>query len=206
MAIRCTKKPLLLTFVGALLLLGASGCVRSQPVTYNAPEPERVTARQFGRTETGVRYYVDSRGVQHVIAREVSDPSAGGGIYYYVENDEHPYFLDASGQLYYRDPWGRIYPIEAINPGNVAYGTGPYVGLPYGGETYGGATYGGAVQGAGAPMMEPAWPATTGESCASQYEKCMSGCQGISPRQAYDRPNCISNCEVIRSQCLNRQP
>lgn len=189
MVVKKINLPLSLMFLGMLLVVGAADSAHSQPpptvyVNPAASPPAPVATGHFVRTPTGQIYYMDAMGVQHLIARSVTPP--GGGIYYYVEGDERPYFVDEYQRLYYRDPWGMIYYIENINPGR-------------------GVVYGVVVQGGPpvvvAPPMVPAMPA---ESCASQFDKCMYGCSGISPRQAYDRPNCMSNCEVIRSQCRDR--
>ncbi|MFP5257754.1 MAG: hypothetical protein ACLGQH_01905 [Acidobacteriota bacterium] len=177
--------PLFIMFVGMLLVPGAATRAHSQPLppvyVYPAPPPPApVATGHFVRTPTGQVYYVDAMGVQHLIARSVTPP--GGGLYYYVEGDERPYFLDENQRLYFRDPWGNIFYIENMRPG-------------------GGAVYGGVVQGSPPPMMVPLAPTMPAEPCVVQWQKCLDGCSGISPRQAYDRPNCLNNCEVIRSQC-----
>jgi hypothetical protein len=126
---------------------------------------------------------VDSQGALHLITRQVIEsPGAAGGLYYIIEDDDRPYYRDQNGRLYYRDSSSRTYYIEDVRPGR----SGETVIIQRGPEGY-------------APMT----PARSMESCESQWQDCMSGCNGISPRQPYDRPNCIKNCDVIRSGCLS---
>ena len=172
----------------ALALLSVSilpGCAKTQQET-QAPPPVAAPQYQgprFVHDASGQDYYVDSRGALHlVVRRAVEVPGSGGGIYY-IEDDTRAYSIDQSERLYYRDSSGVIHFIEEVRPGR-AMETVIITRQP---ERY-------------APMA----PARSMESCESQWQTCMSGCNGISPRQAYDRPNCISNCEVIRSGCLGR--
>lgn len=180
MIFRHINLPFFLMFVGMALVAGVADYAHAQspPLVYvypAAPPPAPVATGNFVRTPTGQLYYVDATGAQHRIASAVTPP--GGGLYYYIEGDERPYFIDESQRLYSRDPWGNVYYIENMRPG------------------------GGAVQGGASPLMIPLAPAMPAQPCAIQWQKCLDGCSGISPRQAYDRPNCISNCEIIRSQC-----
>ncbi|WP_043639973.1 hypothetical protein [Desulfovibrio sp. TomC] len=185
MVFRRINLPLFLMFVGMAFVVGVADCAHAQPPTLvyvypAAPPPASGATGNFVRTPTGQLYYVDATGAQHRIVSAVTPP--GGGLYYYVEGDERPYFIDESQRLYSRDPWGNVYYIEQMRSG-------------------GGAVYGGVVQGSASPMMVPLTPTVPVEPCVIQWQKCLDGCSGISPRQAYDHPNCISNCEVIRSQC-----
>lgn len=119
----------------------------------------------------------------HLVTRQVAQPISPNGILYYVEDDDRPYSLDENQRLYTRDQSGRMYYIEDVRPGRsvesqvIVYERAPY-----------------------RDMM----PAYSQESCASQYEKCMSGCQGLSRREAYTYQTCVNNCETIRSGCSGR--
>jgi hypothetical protein len=185
-------------------------------------------ARRLMVTETQQRFYVDSLGRMHHIVREVTQP-AGGGTVYYLENDTRPYFMDAGQRLYYRDPAGGTYYIEDVMPiqpsGPVvvypqAYPQAAYPqAYPQGyAPTYpqaypqagadprsGPGLYytepgpAAAVPAGGYPMSMS--PASSGQSCASQYQQCRAACEGISRSQAYTKPQCISNCETIRNNC-----
>lgn len=229
MATKCIRIAALWMLFGSLLVLGAAGCVRRVPppeayappaaVAPSAVTPAPANVRRFVVTETQEHYYVDSRGGMHRIVREVTPPT-GGGLFYYVENDERPYSIDEVQRLYYRDPSGKTYYIEDVNPARVvtpeeAMRAGVPSGIvpPTYPQTYPTTypptypqTYPQTYPTTYPMAYPPAYPTTypmayPRESCASQWEKCMSGCQGISPRQAYSRPECISNCEAIRSNC-----
>lgn len=199
MSIRRNTAITLLLFSGLLSLLVLPGCERHRVPNENqmqmgqgsmgkhpeaqVSETPRVPSGQTTMVAPGPRfivqsgqeYYVDSRGALHEVVRH--EVVAGGGLYYLV-GDERPYYVDESGRLYYRMPSGEVVYYEDVAPP-------PAVVIP------------------GQPVYVPA-PAVSRESCESQYRECMSGCNGISPRQRYDRPNCISNCEAIRGGCLGR--
>lgn len=170
---------------GALSMLFAAGCARQPPKeTYGrrSGDVAEITAKQrfIVRGENQQRYYVDSRGGLHLIAREVPQPSGIGGALYYIENDERPYYLDEGQRLYYRDSTSRVYYIEDVRPGRIMEP-----------ETI-------VRESRPSVIVTPAAPR---ESCASQWENCMSGCRGISPRQSYTRPECVSNCDTIKINC-----
>ncbi|MHC1710970.1 MAG: hypothetical protein AB9872_02280 [Solidesulfovibrio sp.] len=167
----------------SLLVLGAAGTARSQPqpetyVRSGTINQERSGGR-FVRTGTQ-RYYVDRSGRRHLIIREVTEPTAPLGMLYYIENDEKPYYVGEGERLYSRDQSGRVYYIDEANQGGTI-GSGVIIiddisprSVP--------------------PMMQR-------ESCASQYDKCMAGCQGVSRSERYTRPMCLNNCETIRNGC-----
>lgn len=168
----------------SLFVLCSAGTARSQPFpeTYTRPGPivRGQASGHFVRTETQHRYYVDSMGRRHLIVREVIEPTAPLGILYYIENDNNPYYVDEGQRLYSRDASGRIYYLEeARQGGNIQSGIIMRDNRPSM-----------VVQ----PMMQR-------ESCASQYQKCMAACQGISRREAYTKPVCINNCEIIKNGC-----
>jgi hypothetical protein len=175
-----------LVLAGLASVAGIYGCARNQqPVEMNAQPPaavaEPVVVKHFVVTD-GRHYYVDSKGALHLIVREVQEPAGAGGLFYYIENDEHPYYLDQGERLYYRDSSGRLHYVEDVEPGAVVE---PEVIIRR--------TTPGVV-------LEPR-SMVPPQSCSEQWEECMSGCQGISPRQSYDRPGCIENCDTIRSHC-----
>lgn len=174
------------------------GCQRKEPMTDRAnmaaaPASEPISGPRFLR-QSERDYYVDQYGALHTITRR--EGMTGGGIYY-IEGDERPYMLEPSGRLYYREPEGRVIYLEEVNPGGSAH-------MMAGSPQY-------MHPGGSAHMMEGApshmYPAGTGmhwQSCESQWQNCLEGCETISPRQRYDRPNCIRNCEAIRAGCTGR--
>ncbi|UJX41196.1 hypothetical protein K9F62_00380 [Desulfovibrio sp. JY] len=171
-------------FIFSLLMLCLASPACSQPFPETYTRPGTVVHEQAGghfvRVGTQHRYYVDSMGRRHRIVREVIEPSAPLGMLYYIENDDHQYYVDEGHRLYTRDTSGRVYYLEEVGQrGNVQSRTTMRENRPYM-----------AVQ----PMMQR-------ESCASQYGKCMAGCQGISRREAYTKPVCINNCEIIKNGC-----
>ncbi|EKO37858.1 MAG: hypothetical protein B193_3464 [Solidesulfovibrio magneticus str. Maddingley MBC34] len=145
--------------------------------------PQTTTVRSFVRTDTQQEYYVDSRGGLHQVTRQVTQPTGLSGILYYIEDDDRPYSLDENRRLYTRDQSGRIYYLEDVRQGRTIESRvivqNP---IPYRDMT----------------------PTYSQESCAHQYEKCLYGCQGLSRREAYTRPTCINNCEIIRNGCNGR--
>ncbi|MFP5223476.1 MAG: hypothetical protein ACLGSA_14390 [Acidobacteriota bacterium] len=169
---------------GLLVALNIPAFAKRQVIQVQpAPAPQSYQGQRFIHDANGQDYYVDSKGALHLITRRVVEaPGVMGGLYY-IENDDRVYYIDQSQRLYYRDSSGGIHFLEEVRPGRpmetVIISRQP--------ETY-------------APMT----PVLSRESCESQYQSCMSGCNGISPRQTYDRPNCISNCDAIRSGCLGR--
>jgi len=170
--------------VFSMLVFCSAGTARSQPFpeTYARPGsavPEQTRGR-FVRTDTQQRYYVDSLGRRYLIVREVVQPSAPLGILYYIENDDRPYYIDEDQRLYTRDQSGRMSYIDEVGQDQV---NEPRV-----------------IMRRGSPSMYNQ-PMMQSESCASQYAKCMSGCQGISRKESYTKPTCINNCEVIRNGC-----
>ena len=185
--------------VGLLAFLSLPGCTRHRVPDENqmqmgqgsmgqgsgtqvsqAPQVSQVPQGPRFVTQSGRDYYVDSRGALHLITRQVIEsPGAAGGLYY-IEDDDRPYYRDPSNRLYYRDPSNRTYYIEDVRPGRSET-----VIIQREPERY-------------APV------ARSMESCESQWQSCMSGCNGISPRQPYDKPNCIRNCDIIRNGCLGR--
>lgn len=202
MRIKSSTSVALLLFICFLAVLIFSGCARHRDPVENqtpmgqgslgrsaddkAPQSPQISQAPQGPriiTRSGQDYYVDSNGALHVITRRVIEvPDAGGGLYY-IEDDDRPYYIDQSNRLYSRDSTGRTYYIEELRPVRpVEREATPRVPEAY------------------APMA----PARSMESCESQWQSCMSGCNGISPRQPYDRPNCIRNCDVIRNGCLGR--
>jgi hypothetical protein len=187
MTTACNRIIVLCLFAGSLSVLYAAGCARQPPQeTYgrrSGDVAEVTESRRFIVRGENQRYYVDSRGGLHLIAREVPQPSGIGGELYYIEGDERPYYLDESQRLYYRDSSGRVYYIEDVNPGKV---NEPEV-----------------IIHESRPSMIVS-PSESRESCASQWESCMSGCQGISRRQSYTRPECIRDCEIIRNNCRDQ--
>jgi hypothetical protein len=190
-----TNSLLLALAAGSLLVLGATGCARHETPVSDlaqarqappAPASEHIAGKRFVLTETGQRYYVDSRGMQHTIVREVTEPSGVGGVFYYIEDDDRPYYVDQSERLYYRDSSGRMYYIEDARPGRSSESQ--------------------VILRADRPaMVETFSPALSRETCSSQWESCMEGCKGISPKQTYDRPNCIRYCDQIRNNCTDRR-
>lgn len=172
-----------------LALLSASslsGCANKQQVTQAPPPvaaPQPYQGPRFVHDASGQDYYVDSKGALHLIVRRVVEvPQSVSGLYY-IEDDNRAYSIDQSERLYYRDSAGGIHFLEEVRPGRPM-GTVIISRQP---EVY-----------------VPAAPTWSRESCESQWQSCMSGCNGISSRQTYDRPNCISNCDAIRSGCLER--
>jgi hypothetical protein len=171
---------------GALSALYATGCARQPPQeTYGrrSGDVAEVTATQRFIVRGEQRYYVDSRGGLHLVTREVPQPSGIGGVLYYIEDDDRPYLLDESQRLYYRDSSGRMSYIEDVRPGRA--------NEP---ET---------IIRESRPSMHVT-PSELRESCSSQWESCMSGCQGISRRQSYSQPECVRDCEIIRNNCQDR--
>jgi len=174
----------------SLLVLCSASPARSQPYPETYVRPGTAVTEQAGghfvrsghfvRTETQHRYYVDSMGRRHLIVREVIEPTAPLGMLYYIENDDNPYYVDEVQRLYSRDGSGRIYYLEdARQEGNVQS----------------------RVFMTGNRPSTVIQPIIQRESCASQYGKCMSACQGISRREAYTKPICINNCEIIKNGC-----
>ena len=198
MLIRRNTALILLLLSGLLSLLILPGCTRHRDANENQvqmgqgslgggtsartdqvpPMVSQVPPGPHFVVQSGQDYYVDSRGALHQIVRR--ETVSGGVLYYYIEGDERGYLVDESGRLYYREPAGRIVYYETLSPSATETVVAP-----------------------SQPVYLPA-PAMSAESCESQYQECMSGCRGISPRQTYDRPNCMSNCDVIRSGCLRR--
>lgn len=185
MFIKRTHTALLFLLAGLLtpfILPASAPCQTRVYVEPQAPQPEPRQGSRFVRSNDGRDYYVDSKGALHLITRQVIEsPGAAGGLYY-IEDDERPYSRDQGDRLYYRDSSGRTYYIEDVRPGRP----GETIVIQHGSGMY-------------APMAQ----ARSYESCESQWQTCMSGCNGISTRQKYDRPNCVSNCDVIRSGCRN---
>lgn len=178
MSIRRNTAIILSLFSGLLFIMVLPGCGKRQQAAYEPPSATIAPAQSSRIVRRADRdYYVDSRGALHLIVRRSVE--TGGGLYY-LEGDERAYVLDQAGRLYYREPTGRILYFEEVVPGETA-------------ETV-------VVPSQPAYVTAPAMR----ESCESQWQDCMSGCNGISPRQRYDRPNCISNCEAIRRGCLDR--
>jgi len=222
MATNRIKRLALWTLSGSLLVLSLAGCARRQPPpeTYANPAavaPAPSNSRRFVVTETQEHYYVDSRGAMHRIVREVMQPPGGGGIFYYVENDPQPYYIDEAQRLYHRDPSGNIYyiedmtPIQAAGPREMAPPSSPPVYLAPSGPVYMAPTGPGYITPVVPGYMTPAAPTYLAptymaptypsESCTSQWQRCMDACQGLSRREAYTRPECVNNCNVIRSNC-----
>lgn len=187
MTIKSTSTISAMLFIATLLVLSTADIAQSQrygtSVRQQTYVPESTTVRRFVRTESQQDYYVDSRGGMHQVTRQVTQPTGLSGILYYIEDDDRPYSLDESQRLYTRDQSGRVYYIEDVRPGRViesrviVQDSTPYRGM---------------------------MPAYSQESCTQQYEKCMYGCQGLSRREAYTRPTCVNNCEIIRSGCSGR--
>ena len=180
----CTLTGML--FIFSLLIFGSTVPAHSRQYQSYGNQPTYVpetTVKRFVRTESQQEYYVDSRGGMHLVTRQVTEPTGLSGILYYIEDDARPYSLDESQRLFTRDQAGHVYYIEDVRPGRVIESrvilqdNAPYRGMA---------------------------PAYSQESCSSQYEKCMSGCQGLSRREAYTRPTCVNNCEIIRSGCSGR--
>lgn len=177
---------LILPFLAGLMLFAGSQAqaqAQAQRVYVVPAEPAPVHVRTFVITDTGKHYYVDSKGGLHEVVRQTVESQGGGGLYY-IEDDDRPYYLDQSGELYYRDSSGRVRYIEEVNPGR-AMQPGMII-REEAPQTYVAVT-------PGPPMPR--------QSCASQYQECMDGCQGISPRQQSDKPNCMSICDQIKSTC-----
>ncbi|MHC1789744.1 hypothetical protein [Solidesulfovibrio sp.] len=174
-------------FAASLLVFSTAVQAQSRRYETSVHQPayvqESTISRRFVRTESQQDYYVDSRGGMHRVTRQVTQPAGLSGILYYIEDDDRPYSLDEGQRLYTRDQSGRVYYIEDVRPGRVIESrvivqeSVPYRGMP---------------------------PVYANESCAHQYEKCMSACQGLSRREAYTRPTCVNNCEIIRSGCSGR--
>lgn len=184
MSIRKCTTFVLFTFVGLFVAISTPAFAKRQVIQVQpAPSSQSYQGQRFIHDAGGQDYYVDSRGALHLITRRViEDPGVMGGLYY-IEDDDRVYSIDQSQRLYYRDSSGRIHYLEEVRPGR-AMDTVIISRQP---ETY-------------PPMAQ----ARSMESCESQWQSCMSGCNGISSRQKYDRPNCISNCDVIRSGCRGR--
>ncbi|WP_243358262.1 hypothetical protein [Fundidesulfovibrio terrae] len=178
MSIRCMKLVLLSSFSGLLLLLILPGCAKQQAASRSTETVVAPAPAPRIVRQAEQDYYVDSRGALHLIVRQ--EIQTGGGLYY-IEGDERAYISDPTGRLYYREPTGTVIYIEDLSPPPQA------VIIPRQPEVY-----------------VPVAPARSMESCESQWRNCMAGCEGISPRQRYDRPNCISDCEAIRSGCPGR--
>jgi hypothetical protein len=163
-------------FSGLLSMFALPGCSRHHEAAYESPPAATISPAPSSHIvrRADRDYYVDSQGALHLISRRSMETE--GGLYY-LEGDERAYVLDQSGRLYYREPSGRILYYEEVTP----------------------------VQTVVVPS-QPTYMAApvTRESCESQYQQCVSGCNGISPRQRADRPNCMSNCEAIRSGCPGR--
>lgn len=215
--------------IGSLLILGLTGCVRRTPppAAYVTPattvQPAGAYAsqpnvRRFVVTETQQRYYVDSQGRMHHIVREVTQPA--GGMVYYIENDARPYYIDESQRLYYREPTGGIFYIDEVKPIQPSGPSGVYPQHGYHPGYYASPQSGPGLyytvpdsrspgyQQPGYPQTyypqagyQTGYPAMSSESCASQYQRCVDACQGLSRREAYTRPQCLSNCETIRNNC-----
>ena len=173
--------------LGSPLLPGLTDAAQARryetTVRQEVYQPQTTTVRSFVRTDTQQEYYVDSRGGLHQVTRQVTQPTGLSGILYYIEDDERPYSLDENRRLYTRDQSGRIYCLEDVRQGRVIESRGIVQdSTPYRGMT----------------------PAYSQEPCAQQYEKCLYGCQGLSRREAYTRPTCINNCEIIRNGCGGR--
>jgi hypothetical protein len=183
MGTKCSRTIALGMFVLSLLVLCSAGTARSQsrPETYvrTGTVPQEGTSGHFVRTGTQ-RYYVDSMGRRHLIVREVTEPAAPLGVLYYIENDERPYYIDEGERLYSRDQSGRVYYIDESNQGGTI-----------GSETI--------IMEERSPRSAPMMMQR--EPCASQYEKCMAGCQGVSRSERNTRPMCLNNCETIRNGC-----
>jgi len=185
MSIRKSTTLFVFMFVGLFVAMSTPAFAKRQQVIQVQPAPssQSYQGQRFIHDAGGQDYYVDSRGALHLITRRVTEaPGVMGGLYY-IEDDDRVYSIDQSQRLYYRDSSGRIRYIEEIRPGR-AMDTVIISRQPEG--------------------YVPAAPAWSMESCESQWQSCMSGCNGISSRQKYDRPNCISNCDVIRSGCRGR--
>ena len=174
-------------FIASLLVLTTAGQAQSRRYGTSVNQPtqvqESITVRRFVHTESQQEYYVDSRGGMHLVTRQVTQPGGLSGILYYIEDDDRPYSLDEGQRLFTRDPSGRIFYIEDVRPGRVIESR---VAVP-------------AIV-----AYRGRQPAYTQESCAYQYDKCMTGCQGLSRREAHTRPTCINNCEIIRNGCSGR--
>lgn len=184
MTITCSRTITYWLFAFSLIGLSVANPANSQPPQESYSRrtiivPESSPSRRFVRTETQQSYYVDSRGGMHLITREVTESTGTGGILYYIENDDQPYYLDEGQRLYTRDASGNVYYIEDVRPSRINEPRGvilenrPSIGM--------------------APIQH--------ESCSSQFNKCMSGCQGVSRSERYARPECINNCETIRNAC-----
>ncbi len=199
MSIRRHSPVVLFLFVGMLSLLILPGCQRHRvpddnqmqmgqgpqgrnPSAQVSEVPTVLPANRVAPSprfvvQSGQDYYVDSRGALHqVLRREVV---SGGGLYY-LEGDERGYLADEHGRLYHRESAGNILYYEDASPRVVETRVVP-----------------------GKQVYMPA-PVIGRESCESQYQECMSGCQSISPREAYDRPNCVSMCEQNQRGCQGR--
>ena len=177
-ALLCIGSPLLPVLTDSAQARRYETTVRQEVYT-----PQTTTVRSFIRTDTQQEYYVDSRGGMHQVTRQVTQPSGLSGILYYIEDDDRPYSLDENRRLYTRDQSGRIYYIEDVRQGRVIESRVIVpVPIPHRGMT----------------------PVYAQESCADQYEKCLYGCQGLSRREAYTRPTCLNNCEIIRNGCNGR--
>jgi len=180
---RITLKLLLL--VGLLVTLSIPAFAKQQQVIQIQPAPSSQAdqSQRFVHDAGGQDYYVDSNGALHLVTRRVIEvPGVLGGLYY-IEDDDRAYSIDQSQRLYYRDSAGTIHFLEEVRPGRAM-------------ETI--------VISPQPDAYAPMAPARSAESCESQWQSCMAGCKGISSRQADDRPNCISNCDVIRRGCLGR--
>lgn len=184
MSIRKNTTLILLLIVGLLATLSISAFAKRQVIQVQpAPSSQSYQGERFIHDEGGQDYYVDSKGALHLVTRRVIEaPGVMGGLYY-IEDDDRAYFIDKSQRLYYRDSSGGIHYLEEIRPGRAMNS----VVISRQNQSY-----------------APSAPAWSMESCESQWQSCMSGCKGISSRQTYDRPNCISNCEVIRNACQGR--
>ncbi|WP_027190941.1 hypothetical protein [Fundidesulfovibrio putealis] len=184
MFIRKSTTLFVFMFVGLFVAMGAPALAKRQVIQVQpAPSSQSYQGQRFIHDAGGQDYYVDSKGALHLVTRRVIEaPGAMGGLYY-IEDDDRAYSIDQSQRLYYRDSSGGIHFLEEIRPGRAM----DSVIISRQTEGY-----------------APAAPAWSRESCESQWQSCMSGCNGISSRQKYDRPNCVSNCDVIRRGCLGR--
>jgi len=183
MTTRATCTIVGMMFIASLLILGVAAPTHSRPYQSYGSQPTyqpETTIKRFVRTESQQEYYVDSRGGMHLITRQVMEPTGLSGILYYIEDDARPYSLDESQRLFTRDQSGHVFYIEDVRPGRAIESR--------------------AIVQDNAPYRDMA-PTYSQESCAHQYEQCMYGCQGLSRREAYTRPTCINNCEIIRNSC-----
>lgn len=127
-------------------------------------------------------YYVDQDGALHQVTRRLV--RSEGGLYS-IEDDHdgegRTLEKDREGRLFYKDDSGAIHYVREVQPGATERKAAPRK----------------------AATARPA-PAGKHESCESQWRSCVSACNAISPREAYDRPGCLNDCEYIRRHCSGR--